>query len=729
MVGSAQTGVLAFSVAFAISGTAAAATNQLLTTAAEILSLSAEEAAGRIHVLVTGVVTVAEPNWGGKFFVQDSTGGVFVDNQIDPQPVLGDLVQVSGISDPGGYAPAIDRAHWKKLGTAPMPEARQVSVERLMSGVEDGQRVEVSGVVRSARPSQIVRTRMVVELASAGYRFRVFPALPVKVDPSSLVGATVRVRGTAAASFNQPLRDIVTVIMFVPQGSDFIVDRLPETAISQVPLIPLSGIAKYRRNGSPESRVRVKGAVTYQRPGTDIFLQSENAGLQVKCRETNAFAPGEIVEAIGFPDLQHFLPVLDDATLIRTTETQKPIVPEKVAIPGLFSGFHHSELISLQGKLLDHSLRQLPTANSLSNALGQSVLTLKSGRYFLSVEAPATGKFAELASIPIGSTLEVTGISLLQAGNEGRTIEAVQVLLPDAANIRILQRTSWWTPRRLLIGIGILLAVSLVGISWMITILWKNSALKASIAEKLMAQQELQKAHDLLEWRVHERTKELNFEMSARKQAEIRVEAIDAERNRIAQELHDTLLQGFTGIGLKLDAIANSLPSSLAPTKEQLEKILQQSDEYMTEARRSVWQLRSASLEKVGDFSEALKAVSQRALEGTTIRLNFSVEGTARDAGHDIEGNLLRICEEAVANAVKHGNPTQVEVKLQYTDKELQLRIRDNGCGFNPNGPDGSKAGHFGLVGIRERASSLAGKVSLNSRPGQGTDIIVCLAA
>ena len=727
LLSSGTTGVLTLSVVLALPWTSAAGTNEVLTTASAVLSLTPSQAAQRISVSVTGVVTVAEPNWEGKFFVQDSTGGVFVKNESEPKPILGDLVTVSGFGHPGGYAPDIDQAHWKKLGTAPLPEARPVSVERLMSGVEDGQRIEVSAVVRSARQSQIVRTRMVVELASGGYRFRAFPPLSANVDPNSLVGATVRVRGTAAASFNRPLRDIVTAIMFVPRESDFIVDRLPATPISQEPLTPLNGIAKYRRNSSPESRVRVEGTVTYQRPGKDIFLQNESGALQVKCRETNTFAPGEIVEAIGFPNLQNFLPVLDDATLIRTKESRKTIVPEKVAIPRLFSGFHHSELICLQGMLLDHSVRPLPTANSLSNTLGERVLTLKSDRYFLSVEAPATQRFAQLASIPIGSTLEVCGICFLEAGNEGTTIETVQILLPDAPGIRILQRPSWWTTKRLLAGLGSLLGVSLLGAIWSIMILRKNSALKSSIAEKLLAQEELKKAHDLLEWRVQERTKELNFEMSARKEAEVRVDAIVEERKRIAQELHDTLLQGFTGIGLKLDALASALPESLSPTKEQLEAILEKSDEYMTEARRSVWKLRSPSLEKHADFPTALMRVSERAVEGTGTRLMFLVEGTVRTAEHDIEGNLLRICEEAVANAVKHAHPTQVEVNLQYAAKELRLRIRDNGCGFNPDGPEGEKVGHFGLAGIGERAKSLAGNMSLKSRPGQGTEIIVRL--
>src|ERR1041384_3036751 len=109
---------------------------------------------------------------------------------------------------------------------------------------------------------------------------------------------------------------------------------------------------------------------------------------------------------------------------------------------------------------------------------------------------------------------------------------------------------------------------------------------------------------------------------------EFLLEAQMRERKRIAQELHDTLLQGFTGIGLKLEALASSLPPSLAPLKARVLKLLEESDQYLAEARRASWELRSPLLQKSGDFASALAKVSQRALVSTGIRLSFSVEGT-----------------------------------------------------------------------------------------------------
>src|SRR5882757_6341896 len=103
MVRPAPTWVLILSMAFATpSGSAAA--NEVLTNVAAIMSLTHEQATQSIHISITGVVTLAEPTWGGLFFVQDSTGGVFVNNQ-GPPPAVGDLVEVSGLSHAGGFAP------------------------------------------------------------------------------------------------------------------------------------------------------------------------------------------------------------------------------------------------------------------------------------------------------------------------------------------------------------------------------------------------------------------------------------------------------------------------------------------------------------------------------------------------------------------------------------------------------------------------------------------------
>src|SRR5262249_59539634 len=118
MLRCAHSGGLIFAVALAVAQTSIAATDEVLTNAADILALSAAQAARKLPVSITGVVTLCEPTWGGLFFVQDSTAGVFVNNNKDPRPAPGDVVHVSGLSHAGGYAPDIVSPTWKKLGTA-----------------------------------------------------------------------------------------------------------------------------------------------------------------------------------------------------------------------------------------------------------------------------------------------------------------------------------------------------------------------------------------------------------------------------------------------------------------------------------------------------------------------------------------------------------------------------------------------------------------------------------
>ena len=237
-------------------------TVEVLTNAANVLSLSAEQASHSIKISVKGVVTAAEPSWNGRFFVQDSSGGVFVDNVNGVQPSPGDLVVVTGISFPGGYAPCITAPHWEKIGTAPLPAAKVVTIEQFMSGTEDSQRIEISGIVRTAFTNI---DRLGVEMASGGYRFRAYSPIPSGINPQTLVGAKMRVKGTAAVAFNAPLRHFITVVMFAPLSTDFAVEKPAVADPFKEPLTPLNGIAQYRKDRSLGNRVHVKGTITYQR--------------------------------------------------------------------------------------------------------------------------------------------------------------------------------------------------------------------------------------------------------------------------------------------------------------------------------------------------------------------------------------------------------------------------------------------------------------------------------
>ena len=325
----------------------------VLTNAADVLALSDARATSGIPVSIKGIVTATQTNWNGRFFVQDASGGVFIENKTR-QPSIGDVLEITGVTRAGGYAPCITKPIWKKTGTAPLPDPWPVTIEELMSGTEDGQRIEISGVLRSAQPSGDL---LGIELVSGGYRFHAYLPYQKELNLESLVGAKVLVKGTAATAYNAPLRHIVTVTLYIPQASDFIIEQPAPANPYDEPLTPLNAIAQYRKNRLPGSQMHVKGVVTYQRKGEDLFLQDASGGLQVKSKLTDSVIPGEVVEAVGFPAVENFLPVLEDAVFRKTGEPLTDLVPTNVMIADLQKGLHHADYVNLKGVLVDRLAR------------------------------------------------------------------------------------------------------------------------------------------------------------------------------------------------------------------------------------------------------------------------------------------------------------------------------------------------------------------------------------
>lgn len=695
-----------------------------LTNAMDVLALTASNAALQIPVHVKGVVTVAEPTttWGNRFFVQDASGSVFVDNRVAKQPAVGDLVEVWGVSHPGGYAPVISKPHFKKIGTAPLPAARPVTIERLMSGAEDSQRIEISGIVRAAR---IYGPRLQVDLASGGYRFSAYAPIPPGLkNPQSLVGAKVLWRGTAAAAFNAPLRHFVKVTIFAPRVEDFVIQEPAPTEGFNEPLTPLAGIAQYRIDRSPGNQVHVKGVVAYQRKGVGLFLEDDAGGLEIRTTQTNIVAPGDVVEAVGFPAVDNYLPVLEDAMFRKTTDPRVNF-PPRVATPGgVLKGLHHADLITLQGRLIDRLVKGIsPNSDSGDDADIRTTLVLQTTNLYFTAEKDTTEENSLLSSIPIGSLVSVTGLCLLESDSDGK-VKSVRILLRSSHDVEILAEPSWFTPQRLLIILVIALAVLLLVVSWSVMVSKKNLVLRSLVREKETAQHELQDAHDQLEERVRERTAQLKVEMTARKESEVQFRAVLTERTRLAQELHDTLEQTMTGIALQMDLVANLSEKNPGNAQHHLKLARNLMRQSQVDLRQSVWGLRSRATEKF-NLASALMTGGRQIVNGAGIQIDVETLGDAITLSEVVEENLLRMGQEAITNVVKHSGATHVKIELEYTPKKVVLRIRDDGKGFDPAACAGPGDGHFGLLGIRERAERLNGQVNFTSSSEKGTSVRV----
>ncbi len=681
----------------------------VLSNSADIISLPAEQASRMLKVHITGVVTASDPILKGRFFLQDSTGGIFVDNvngrHLDP----GDLVEVSGITYAGAFAPTVTAPTVKVLGKGALPVAKPTSIEQLMSGAEDSQRIEISGIVRDAR---IDGGRLILDLAAGGYRFRAFLPSTSGFDPKKLIGAEVSVRGTAAEAHNRSLRQLIAVEIYIPDSTDLVVKKPDSINPFDRPVIPLNKLAQFRRDSSLAQRVHVRGVVTFQQPGERVFLQNDTSGLQVQSRQRMNLVPGEVVDAVGFLSFENYLPVLQDSIFQKTTDPVLQIKPQPATVQDLENGLYHANYISITGNLIEL------TVNAKSSAL-----VLQTSNFTFTATADNVPGQAQLANLAIGSTVRVSGIALAQIDSFG-TLQSFQILIPDADDVTVIKKPSWLTPNRLLIGLLILALALFVIVSWSLMLSRKNAALNFAIGERERAQDALQQAHDKLEGRVKERTEQLKFEITARKESEVQFKAILTERTRLAQELHDTVEQTLTGIALQLDTASKLHDRSPDTSLRHLELARNMMSKSQVEVRRSVWDLRSRDLEQF-DLSNALAEGARQSTYGTNIKVNIETHGEPQPLPEVVEENLLRIGQEALANIIKHSQATGVDMDLQFELRQVSLQVRDNGIGFDREKAVGPHEGHFGLLGMSERAKRMGGHFTISSKPGEGTLIRV----
>jgi signal transduction histidine kinase/ligand-binding sensor domain-containing protein len=193
------------------------------------------------------------------------------------------------------------------------------------------------------------------------------------------------------------------------------------------------------------------------------------------------------------------------------------------------------------------------------------------------------------------------------------------------------------------------------------------------------------------------------------------------ERTRLSREIHDTLLQSLVGVALQFDAVASDIDASIPPRKEDFVRMRKNVEEYIREARQSIWDLRSPKL-RCADLVTALQDAGEHATVGLPVEFEMTVVGAPRRLSDKAEEQLLRIGQEAILNAVRHADAKRVRVELVYGDKSVVLRVLDDGRGFDPE-LVAEVDGHYGLVGMRERAKETGGAVRISSSIGRGTEI------
>lgn len=254
-------------------------------------------------------------------------------------------------------------------------------------------------------------------------------------------------------------------------------------------------------------------------------------------------------------------------------------------------------------------------------------------------------------------------------------------------------------------------------------------ALAAANEARLRAQQEALEAQR----RVQEETARLYAELQVRAKERDEllhriVSAQEAERQRIARELHDETSQSLTALAMGLKSIEQNLRTDPALAQRQLAELKSLSARILDTCRQIISDLRPAVLDDLG-LVAALRWYADEVCKRAPLKVDVSVEGSRRRLPPEVETTLFRIAQEALTNVVKHAQAQRATIRLHFAEAEVRLVVVDDGCGFVPEEilRPGQPRQAWGLLGIQERAALVKGKCSIRSQPEHGTEVMVTI--
>lgn len=680
-------------------GEPAAAESPPLVPIATLKHLSDAGLAARSDVRIRGVVTWHDDE---SIVVQDDTGGIWLtetfarrdqilencEPPLAPTALPGMDVEVVGVPTRDAlFSTMLMPRSLHELGRRPLPPCPTVTYSELFSGATDHLRIETHGIVQGFRLAEDGRWWMLFVDGQPGEFGVLVPRDSFPNDPAEIVDAEVRVRGVSGACYNYR-GEFLSPRIHLNGRDDIVVERAPPVAAFAAPKLSLSELAAYRSAGQGRHRRRVEGVTTFVKPGECFYIQENGSGVRVETRSTAPLRPGDRVEVAGFVAMDRRVAGLKEA-IVNPLAAEEPPRPIETTIDAIrkSQAVDDGLLVTVPGRLLD--------AHATDGGC-QLVLVDGDSQFEALLEAADA---AALLRLKPGSDVALTGVVRADLFYDYRvrpSVRRVGILLRSADDVVVVRPPSWWTPRRLLQSMAALAAVLLAALGWVVMLRRQVTAQSASLAR----------------------------EMRKRRDAAVEFDATLRERNRLAANLHDTLLQTLGGIGYQLEACEASGGDGETETKRHVDVAHRMIDHAIGQLKESVWALRSLPLEK-RTFPNALAALVARMMDGCDVRISATTEGRLDDIPDFVAGNLLLVIQEAVTNAIRHGQPASVSIFVQAKESAgtIDVTVADDGRGFVPGTQQGLDEGHFGIMGMRERVERLGGGLTIDSGPGRGTTL------
>ncbi len=646
-----------------------------LTTARQVQSLLIGDATHGLPVRIHGVVTSANVQYDHWMSIQDNTRGIWVSlrNISNSVPACGEVWEVTGHSGAGDFAPVVIADQITLLGAGRMPEPVRPTWNELINGSMDVQWAEFRGLVTDLKSNNITlilpEGRLTAQME--GYR---------ESDLKPFLKAGVRIRGTLYAVWDANTREVRVGNVLMRNA---VIDEdqpAPETPFD-APVKKPRELFLFDVQATPFQRVKVLGEVIHAEPNR-IFLMQGGVGMRIIPTESAKLRAGDRIEAVGYPEISGPSPVLHEAVVRKISES--PLPPARdLANSELTAESLDASLVRIKGKLVGLHWEQ-----------NTFVLEMQAKTHlFLARLASPVPEF----SLRIGSQLALTGVYAGQTRDRhfDHHPESFELLLNSPADIVVLAKPSWWTLQRLLTVVGILFVVLILAAIWIVQ----------------------------LQRQVAKRTLQLQREIRERERVE-RQHELEAERARIARDLHDDLGSSLTEISVLASTGRHSSAVENTSHPGLFRAIADKAYGLISALDVIVWAVdpEDNSLQSLADY---LSGYTGEYFSHAHISCRFKVPVSFPPITLEgrIRHELFMSVKEALNNVVRHAGATEVEFQMAVVDNALNIIIADNGKGFEPMI---EREGH-GLKNLSGRLKKLGGSCAVESFVGAGATVRICL--
>jgi signal transduction histidine kinase len=647
---------------------------ELLRSLSSLRNLSEDLAQQEIPIQVEATVLYADSS-GFDMIVHDGAVACYCstnlrDAAVENRPRIGDRIWLEGNSNIYGFLPHIQTRQWKILGHHEIPSPYPISAEEIFLPRFDTTWVEVPAVVVGVETGGLAYT-VVVEVFGQTFKVDTPKSEDSSARAAALMQRPVMMRGILATIFNRH-RQLTGRHFFVP-SFDCFTPTAPAVDAAKARHLHVNELL--RSSSSPHDLVRLEGVIT-QHDAKGFYLKDATGSAFVQGVKSDDLPVGTRVSVEGYGAIAPFRPMLR-AIQVSELDRGLPSIPMKMNFQAEDASLYQMELVAVEAEFWG--------SRTMSH---ETILQCSSQGIVFDALLPDGASMADLV---VGDRLLLTGICELTTTHpmpRPEWVNGFRIRLADARAVQVLHRAPWWTTGRLLMALGAMTGLAMLG------------------------------AFGTLFFRrvVHQQAMIIGEKLSS--------EAVSEERDRMARDLHDTLEQQLTGVSMQLESIVQSPHAKSSAVTERLALATRMLEHSRQEARRSVWDLRNRLLETHG-LAAALKSLAaSAAIDGGPV-VTARVMGDAMPMTTTCEYQLLRMAQEALANALKHARAKHIEIVLEFFADRCCLLVRDDGVGFDPQLITSSPVPHFGWIGMRERADKIAANLQIISSPDHGCTVCI----